>query len=316
MRFFLQALTYILLPIPLRVATWRTSSRIHVMRWSRTALEAGRRERLPDIARMAPRTIRQCYRNLADTIVGSVLGLPAPSSEEPRDVRRPEPSSARSTGARPSPARGPPRQLGVAADGGRRALPDPHRRRLPAAAPRRASTSSCATRAAGWRQAHPARAVRLRALSHVASRAYALIADQTPRAKIPSTDALPAPGHRLLGAGKIARVPRVAGLFRVDEGERRGHYVVRSIVIARAAVRPASTTRDRGGYAPLPERRSSKARPTGCGSRKSGNTRSRRATRRRTRAVLARAAPARMRGRPSAMGLARGGGWHPHGQRW
>ena len=152
--------------------------------------------------RSAPRSSRRCYRNLADTIVEAFWGFGASAEAIKARVtfedRRADPARDRPQADDPA-ARRASRQLGMAAARGRRALRDPDRRRLPAAAPRVARRVPARSALPVRRQAHPAQGVRLRA-AEPCRRAARVRADRRP-------DAAQA-GPASTGRASCGRTPR------------------------------------------------------------------------------------------------------------
>ena len=229
------------------------------MRWRRDQAELDVANALPErSAAERAEIVRRCYRNLADTIVEAFWGFGASGDALKRRVRDGEPRGGEAVRRRGTIRRavdGALRQLGVAAARGWRAF-------------RHLRSTSCTSRSASASFDSFLREARSRFGSRLIPRkefvydllsraeqirAYALIADQTPKHKGDprALDAVPAPGHGVLRRRRQDReVPRCEGAVRADAPRAARSLLGPTRRDRRAAVRRRRRRGDRGALCP------------------------------------------------------------------
>jgi KDO2-lipid IV(A) lauroyltransferase len=239
MRFFLKALTYIPLPILYVFGYVAYFIAFHLMRWRRDRAER-------DIANAFPEKppewraalLRQCYRNLADTIVEAFWGFGASAEQLKARVKFADAELIRRAIDR--------RQtivLLAAHHGNWEWLLLAAGANFPIPIdvvyqPQRIASLDEFLRDVRCRfggKLIPRKQFVYELLSHAGEpRAYALIADQTPRKEDPKhwTRFLRQDTAFFVGAGKIAKFLESPVYFVSMKRERRGHYVVRLDVLA------------------------------------------------------------------------------------
>jgi KDO2-lipid IV(A) lauroyltransferase len=239
MRFFLKALTYIPLPILYVFGYVAYFIAFHVMRWRRDRAER-------DIANAFPEKppewratlLRQCYRNLADTIVEAFWGFGASAEQLKARVKFVDADLIRRAIDR--------RQtivLLAAHHGNWEWLLLAAGANFPIPIdvvyqPQRIASLDEFLRDVRCRfggKLIPRKQFVYELLSHAGEpRAYALIADQTPRKEDPKhwTRFLRQDTAFFVGAGKIAKFLESPVYFVSMKRERRGHYIVRLDVLA------------------------------------------------------------------------------------
>ena len=232
------------------------------MRWRRDRAEARRRQRLPgkERARSAPRIVRQCYRNLADTIVEAFWGFGASAEALKARVKFEDPEliqraiDRRQTIVLLAAHHGNWEWLLLAA-GANFPIPIDV-----VYQPQRLASLDEFLRDVRCRfggKLIPRKEFVYELLSHAGEpRAYALIADQTPRKEDPKhwTRFLRQDTAFFVGAGKIAKFLESPVYFVSMRRERRGHYSCASTC---SPSRPTRTRRrdDRRALRALPRAR-------------------------------------------------------------
>jgi len=239
MRFFLKALTHIPLPILYLFGYVAYFIAFHLMRWRRDRAER-------DIANAFPEKppewratlLRQCYRNLADTIVEAFWGFGASAEQLKSRVKFADADLIRRAIDR--------RQtivLLAAHHGNWEWLLLAAGANFPIPIdvvyqPQRIASLDEFLRDARCRfggKLIPRKQFVYELLSHAGEpRAYALIADQTPRKEDPKhwTRFLRQDTAFFVGAGKIAKFLESPVYFVSMKRERRGHYIVNLDVLA------------------------------------------------------------------------------------
>jgi len=239
MRFFLKALTYIPLPILYLFGYVAYFIAFHIMRWRRDRAER-------DIANAFPEKppewratlLRQCYRNLADTIVEAFWGFGASAEQLKARVKFADAEliqraiDRRQTIVLLAAHHGNWEWLLLAA-GAYFPIPIDV-----VYQPQRLASLDEFLRDVRCRfggKLIPRKQFVYELLSHAGEpRAYALIADQTPRKEDPKhwTRFLRQDTAFFVGADKIAKFLESPVYFVSMKRERRGHYVVRLDVLA------------------------------------------------------------------------------------
>jgi KDO2-lipid IV(A) lauroyltransferase len=239
MRFFLKALTYIPLPILYLFGYVAYFIAFHVMRWRRDRAERDIANAFPEkSAEWRGNLLRQCYRNLADTIVEAFWGFGASARQLKERVRFADSELIRRAIDR--------RQtivLLAAHHGNWEWLLLAAGANFPIPIdvvyqPQRIASLDEFLRDVRCRfggKLIPRKQFVYELLSHAGEpRAYALIADQTPRKEDPKhwTRFLRQDTAFFVGAGKIAKFLEAPVYFVSMKRERRGHYVVNLDVLA------------------------------------------------------------------------------------
>ena len=239
MRFFLKALTYIPLPILYGFGFVAYCIVFHLMRWRRDRAEA-------DVANAFPEKspeeradiVRRCYRNLADTIVEAFWGFGASASALKERVRFVDAELIQRAIERKQTI------LLLAAHHGNwewLLLAAGANFPIPIDVvyqPQRLASLDEFLRDVRCRfggKLIPRKEFVYELLSHAGEpRAYALIADQTPRKEDPKhwTRFLRQDTAFFVGAGKIAKFLESPVYFVSMKRERRGYYTVRLDVLA------------------------------------------------------------------------------------
>jgi KDO2-lipid IV(A) lauroyltransferase len=239
MRFLLKALTHIPLPVLYAFGYVAYLIAFHVARWRRSRAEADVANAFPEKSREErARIVRQCYRNLADTIVEAFWGFGASAEQLKARVKFADGELIRQAIAR--------RQtivLLAAHHGNWEWLLLAAGANFPIPIdvvyqPQRIEALDAFLRDARCRfggKLIPRKEFVYELLSHAGEpRAYALIADQTPRKEHPKhwTRFLRQDTAFFTGAGKIAKFLEAPVYFVSMKRERRGHYVVQLDVLA------------------------------------------------------------------------------------
>jgi KDO2-lipid IV(A) lauroyltransferase len=239
MRFFLKALTYIPLPILYVVGYVAYFIAFHIMRWRRDRAERDIANAFPEKpAEWRASLLRQCYKNLADTIVEAFWGFGASADQLKARVKFADADLIRRAIDR--------RQtivLLAAHHGNWEWLLLAAGANFPIPIdvvyqPQRIASLDEFLRDVRCRfggKLIPRKQFVYELLSHAGEpRAYALIADQTPRKEDPKhwTRFLRQDTAFFVGAGKIAKFLEAPVYFVSMKRERRGHYVVRLDVLA------------------------------------------------------------------------------------
>ncbi len=239
MRFFLKALTYIPLPILYAIGYVAYFIAFHVMRWRRDRAERDVANAFPEkSAEWRATLLRQCYRNLADTIVEAFWGFGASAEQLKARVKFADADLIRRAIDR--------RQtivLLAAHHGNWEWLLLAAGANFPIPIdvvyqPQRLASLDEFLRDMRCRfggKLIPRKQFVYELLSHAGEpRAYALIADQTPRKEDPKhwTRFLRQDTAFFVGAGKIAKFLESPVYFVSMKRERRGYYEVRLDVLA------------------------------------------------------------------------------------
>jgi KDO2-lipid IV(A) lauroyltransferase len=239
MRFFLKALTHIPLPILYLVGYVAYFIAFHIMRWRRDRAERDIANAFPEkSAEWRATLLRQCYRNLADTIVEAFWGFGASAEQLKSRVKFADAELIRRAIDR--------RQtivLLAAHHGNWEWLLLAAGTNFPIPIdvvyqPQRIASLDEFLRDVRCRfggKLIPRKQFVYELLSHAGEpRAYALIADQTPRKEDPKhwTRFLRQDTAFFVGAGKIAKFLESPVYFVSMKRERRGHYIVRLDVLA------------------------------------------------------------------------------------
>jgi len=239
MRFFLKALTYIPLPILYAIGYVAYFIAFHVMRWRRDRAERDVANAFPEkSAEWRATLLRQCYRNLADTIVEAFWGFGASAEQLKARVKFADADLIRRAIDR--------RQtivLLAAHHGNWEWLLLAAGANFPIPIdvvyqPQRLASLDEFLRDVRCRfggKLIPRKQFVYELLSHAGEpRAYALIADQTPRKEDPKhwTRFLRQDTAFFVGAGKIAKFLESPVYFVSMKRERRGYYEVRLDVLA------------------------------------------------------------------------------------
>ena len=296
MRFFLKALTYIPLPILYAIGYVAYFIAFHLMRWRRDRAERDVANAFPEKSPEWRATLlRQCYRNLADTIVEAFWGFGASAEQLKARVKFADADLIRRAIDR--------RQtivLLAAHHGNWEWLLLAAGANFPIPIdvvyqPQRLASLDEFLRDMRCRfggKLIPRKQFVYELLSHAGEpRAYALIADQTPRKEDPKhwTRFLRQDTAFFVGAGKIAKFLESPVYFVSMKRERRGYYEVRLDVLAEPPYEDIDDAVIVERYARCLERAILDSPPTGCGCRRSGSTRSPQPTRRRFRKAFRRA---------------------------
>ena len=239
MRFFLKALTHIPLPILYVVGYVAYFIAFHVMRWRRDRAERDIANAFPEKpAEWRATLLRRCYRNLADTIVEAFWGFGASAEQLKARVKFADGELIqRAIGRRQTIV------LLAAHHGNWEWLLLAAGANFPIPIdvvyqPQRLASLDEFLRDVRCRfggKLIPRKQFVYELLSHAGEpRAYALIADQTPRKEDPKhwTRFLRQDTAFFVGAGKIAKFLEAPVYFVSMKRERRGHYVVRLDVLA------------------------------------------------------------------------------------
>lgn len=239
MRFFLKALTHIPLPILYVVGYVAYFIAFHVMRWRRDRAERDIANAFPEkSAEWRATLLRQCYRNLADTIVEAFWGFGASAEQLKSRVKFADAEliqraiDRRQTIVLLAAHHGNWEWLLLAA-GANFPIPIDV-----VYQPQRIASLDEFLRDVRCRfggKLIPRKQFVYELLSHAGEpRAYALIADQTPRKEDPKhwTRFLRQDTAFFVGAGKIAKFLESPVYFVSMKREQRGHYVVQLDVIA------------------------------------------------------------------------------------
>jgi len=239
MRFFLKALTYIPLPILYAIGYVAYFIAFHLMRWRRDRAERDVANAFPEkSAEWRATLLRQCYRNLADTIVEAFWGFGASAEQLKARVKFADADLIRRAIDR--------RQtivLLAAHHGNWEWLLLAAGANFPIPIdvvyqPQRLASLDEFLRDMRCRfggKLIPRKQFVYELLSHAGEpRAYALIADQTPRKEDPKhwTRFLRQDTAFFVGAGKIAKFLESPVYFVSMKRERRGYYEVRLDVLA------------------------------------------------------------------------------------
>jgi Kdo2-lipid IVA lauroyltransferase/acyltransferase len=239
MRFFLKALTYIPLPILYAIGYVAYFIAFHLMRWRRDRAERDVANAFPEKSEEWRATLlRQCYRNLADTIVEAFWGFGASAEQLKARVKFADADLIRRAIDR--------RQtivLLAAHHGNWEWLLLAAGANFPIPIdvvyqPQRLASLDEFLRDVRCRfggKLIPRKQFVYELLSHAGEpRAYALIADQTPRKEDPKhwTRFLRQDTAFFVGAGKIAKFLESPVYFVSMKRERRGYYEVRLDVLA------------------------------------------------------------------------------------
>jgi len=239
MRFFLKALTYIPLPILYAIGYVAYFIAFHLMRWRRDRAERDVANAFPEkSAEWRATLLRQCYRNLADTIVEAFWGFGASAEQLKARVKFADADLIRRAIDR--------RQtivLLAAHHGNWEWLLLAAGANFPIPIdvvyqPQRLASLDEFLRDVRCRfggKLIPRKQFVYELLSHAGEpRAYALIADQTPRKEDPKhwTRFLRQDTAFFVGAGKIAKFLESPVYFVSMKRERRGYYEVRLDVLA------------------------------------------------------------------------------------
>ena len=239
MRFFLKALTHIPLPILYLVGYVAYFIAFHIMRWRRDRAERDIANAFPEkSAEWRATLLRQCYRNLADTIVEAFWGFGASAEQLKSRVKFADAELIRRAIDR--------RQtivLLAAHHGNWEWLLLAAGANFPIPIdvvyqPQRIASLDEFLRDVRCRfggKLIPRKQFVYELLSHAGEpRAYALIADQTPRKEDPKhwTRFLRQDTAFFVGAGKIAKFLESPVYFVSMKRERRGHYIVNLDVLA------------------------------------------------------------------------------------
>jgi len=239
MRFFLKALTYIPLPILYAIGYVAYFIAFHLMRWRRDRAERDVANAFPEKSPEWRATLlRQCYRNLADTIVEAFWGFGASAEQLKARVKFADADLIRRAIDR--------RQtivLLAAHHGNWEWLLLAAGANFPIPIdvvyqPQRLASLDEFLRDMRCRfggKLIPRKQFVYELLSHAGEpRAYALIADQTPRKEDPKhwTRFLRQDTAFFVGAGKIAKFLESPVYFVSMKRERRGYYEVRLDVLA------------------------------------------------------------------------------------
>jgi KDO2-lipid IV(A) lauroyltransferase len=239
MRFFLKALTYIPLPVLYGCGFIAYCIVFHVMRWRRDYAENDVANAFPDKSpEERAQIVRQCYRNLADTIVEAFWGFGASAAQLKERVRFADPEliqraiDRRQTILLLAAHHGNWEWLLLAA-GAHFPIPIDV-----VYQPQRLASLDEFLRDVRCRfggKLIPRKEFVYELLSHAGEpRAYALIADQTPHKQDPKhwTRFLRQDTAFFVGGGKIAKFLEAPVYFVSMKRERRGYYEVRLDVIA------------------------------------------------------------------------------------
>ena len=239
MRFFLKALTYIPLPILYGIGYVAYFIAFHIMRWRRDRAERDIANAFPEkSAEWRATLLRQCYKNLADTIVEAFWGFGASAEQLKSRVKFADAELIRRAIDR--------RQtivLLAAHHGNWEWLLLAAGANFPIPIdvvyqPQRIASLDEFLRDVRCRfggKLIPRKQFVYELLSHAGEpRAYALIADQTPRKEDPKhwTRFLRQDTAFFVGAGKIAKFLESPVYFVSMKRERRGHYIVNLDVLA------------------------------------------------------------------------------------
>jgi len=239
MRFFLKTLTYIPLPILYGFGFVAYCIVFHLMRWRRDRAEADVANAFPEkSAEERADIVRRCYRNLADTIVEAFWGFGASASALKERVRFVDAELIQRAIERKQTI------LLLAAHHGNwewLLLAAGANFPIPIDVvyqPQRLASLDEFLRDVRCRfggKLIPRKEFVYELLSHAGEpRAYALIADQTPRKEDPKhwTRFLRQDTAFFVGAGKIAKFLESPVYFVSMKRERRGYYTVRLDVLA------------------------------------------------------------------------------------
>jgi KDO2-lipid IV(A) lauroyltransferase len=239
MRFFLKALTYIPLPILYVFGYVAYFIAFHLMRWRRDRAQRDIANAFPEKSKeWRAALLRKCYRNLADTIVEAFWGFGASAEQLKSRVKFADAELIQRAIAR--------RQtivLLAAHHGNWEWLLLAAGANFPIPIdvvyqPQRLASLDEFLRDVRCRfggKLIPRKQFVYELLSHAGEpRAYALIADQTPRKEDPKhwTRFLRQDTAFFVGAGKIAKFLESPVYFVSMKRERRGHYIVRLDVLA------------------------------------------------------------------------------------
>lgn len=239
MRFFLKALTYIPLPILYGIGYVAYFIAFYIMRWRRDRAERDIANAFPEkSAEWRATLLRQCYKNLADTIVEAFWGFGASAEQLKSRVKFADAELIRRAIDR--------RQtivLLAAHHGNWEWLLLAAGANFPIPIdvvyqPQRIASLDEFLRDVRCRfggKLIPRKQFVYELLSHAGEpRAYALIADQTPRKEDPKhwTRFLRQDTAFFVGAGKIAKFLESPVYFVSMKRERRGHYIVNLDVLA------------------------------------------------------------------------------------
>jgi KDO2-lipid IV(A) lauroyltransferase len=239
MRFFLKALTHIPLPILYGIGYVAYFIAFYIMRWRRDRAERDIANAFPEkSAEWRANLLRQCYKNLADTIVEAFWGFGASAEQLKSRVKFADAELIRRAIDR--------RQtivLLAAHHGNWEWLLLAAGANFPIPIdvvyqPQRIASLDEFLRDVRCRfggKLIPRKQFVYELLSHAGEpRAYALIADQTPRKEDPKhwTRFLRQDTAFFVGAGKIAKFLESPVYFVSMKRERRGHYIVNLDVLA------------------------------------------------------------------------------------